>query len=59
MALVETSGAPAARYFAEEVCLQTREEKKKKRWILSLHLHLQEGKKHAWKWYLGSLKNYY
>lgn len=30
--------------------------KKKKRWILSLHLHLQGGKKHAWKWYLCSLK---
>lgn len=30
MALVETSGAPAARYFAEEVCLQIWEEKKKK-----------------------------
>lgn len=28
----------------------------KKRWILSLHLHLQGGKKHAWKPYPWSLK---
>lgn len=55
MALVETSRALAARYFAEEVCLQTGWWGEK-RWILSLHLHLQGGKKHAWERYLWSLK---
>lgn len=57
VALVETSGAPAAMYFADKSTFTKIGWNKRQRHILTLHLCFQESKKYAWKLYLRSFKN--
>lgn len=59
MALVETRGAPAAMYFADRSMFTKIGWNKRQRYISSLHLHFQEGKKICLETVPMELKKYY